>query len=255
MSGRSAAPIIRIAPGSLHVHDNHDHDTAAGRRLPGALSRRSVIAGGLALAATPALLACEPEGTAAYPDRTEPANPCNFGYDWPRPPTQVHNRPIMYPVLPDPVLGAATWTDTYLAPRGSGGCRYHEGQDLMGRKMLKLLACVDGTIVDVRHRSTGNALTIRDDQGWYYVYLHINDDDPGTNNNLNQFRHAFAPGMALGKRVRQGEHVAFLGASGNASDNAPHLHFEIRVPNSSQWKAAAVNPKFSLERAVAARQT
>ncbi|CAN5119388.1 hypothetical protein BH20ACT3_BH20ACT3_06470 [soil metagenome] len=218
------------------------------------LTRRAVIVGGLAVGATPFLLACEPEGQAAHPNRSKPANPCNFGYDWPRPPSQVHRRPIMFPVLPDPVLGQATWTDTYLAPRGTGGCRYHEGQDLMGRKMLKLLACIDGTIVDLRHRSTGNSLTIRDDEGWYYCYLHINDDDPGTNNNRNQFRHAFAPGMAAGRRVARGEHVAFLGASGNASDSAPHLHLEIRVPHASQWKAAAVNPKFSLEQAAAARQ-
>jgi murein DD-endopeptidase MepM/ murein hydrolase activator NlpD len=232
-------------------HEQVHHRHAAPSSL---LTHRAVIVGGLAVGVTPFLLACEPEGEAANPNRTEPANPCNFGYDWPRPPTQVHRRPIMYPVLPDPVLGRATWTDTYLASRGTGGCRFHEGIDLMGRKMLKLLACIDGTIVSLRHRPNGNSLTIRDDQGWYYCYLHINDDDPGTTNNRNQFRHAFAPSMAEGRRVHRGEHVAFPGASGNASDSAPHLHFEIRVPHASQWKAAAVNPTFSLEGAVAARQ-
>lgn len=217
------------------------------------LNRRQLLLGGLATGAAVAVgSACLPEDT-AYPTRPKPANPCNFGYDWPRPPGQVHRRPIMFPVLPDANLGRATWTDTYMAPRGSGSCRYHEGVDLMGAKMLKLLACIDGTIVSLRHRSSGNSLTIKDDDGYYYVYLHINDDDPGTRNNANRFKYAFAPGLAQGQRVQRGQHVAFIGASGNASDAYTHCHFEIRVPNARMWRAAAINPNFSMESAVAAQ--
>ena len=36
-------------------------------------------------------------------------------------------RTVGIPVLPDPVLGKASWSDTYMAPRGGG--RRHEGQD------------------------------------------------------------------------------------------------------------------------------
>lgn len=217
------------------------------------LNRRQLILGGLAAGAAVAVgSACEPPVT-AYPARPRPANPCNFGYDWPLPPTHTYRRPIMFPVLPDANLGRGTWTDTYMAPRGSGSCRYHEGVDIMGAKMLKLLACIDGTIVSLRHRSTGNSLTIKDDDGYYYVYLHINDDDPGTTNNANRFQYAFAPGLASGQRVHRGQHVAFVGASGNGSDAYPHCHFEIRKPHSNMWQAPAVNPNFSLETAVPAQ--
>lgn len=219
---------------------------AASRSL---LSRRRMLsgtlAGGVALAAGPLLTACDPPP--AYPYRNRPANPCNFGYDWPRPHSERHLRDIMWPVL-----GSNTWTDTYMAPRGSGGCRFHEGADIMGPKMLKLLACVDGTIVELRHRATGNMLIIRDSDGYHYCYLHINDDDPGTNNGANRFQHAFAPGMAVGRTVRRGDHVAYLGDSGNAG--VPHLHFEIRVPNSNMWRAAAVDPAPSLRQAQAASE-
>ena len=57
----------------------------------------------------------------------------------------------MFPVLADPVLGGVSWSDTYLAPRSDG--RRHEGQDLLGKKMLKLLAACDSTVVELRHQA------------------------------------------------------------------------------------------------------
>ncbi|MDQ3461466.1 MAG: M23 family metallopeptidase [Actinomycetota bacterium] len=228
------------------------HPASGQDQFPSRLTRRRLLAGGLAVGVVALAPACEPPPTAAYPARPEPANPCNFGYDWPRPPLEVHRRPMMFPVLDSPTLGRATWTDTYMAPRGSGSCRYHEGQDLIAPKMLKLLACVDGTVVDLRHATSGNSLTLKDDDGYYYGYLHINNDRPGTDDGSNLFANAFAPGLATGQQVRQGQLVGYVGDSGNAETAGSHCHFEIRVPNATMWKAAAVNPKFSLESAVPA---
>jgi hypothetical protein len=115
--------------------------------------------------------------------------------------------------------------------------------------MLKLLACVDGTVVDLRHRSSDNSLTIQGTDGYYYCYLHMNNDRPGTDDASNLFANAFAPGMATGEQVQRGQLVGYLGDSGNAEAAGSHCHFEIRVPHTSMWKAAAVNPKFSLESA------
>src|SRR5699024_10436874 len=99
------------------------------------------------------------------------------------------DRGIMFPVLPN---SAARWTDTYGACR-SGCTRRHQGQDLMAPKMTKLLAVVSGTIVELRHRSSGNSLYIRGDDGWFYCYLHINNDRPGTDDGSNLAQHAWAP--------------------------------------------------------------
>jgi hypothetical protein len=51
--------------------------------------------------------------------------------------------------------------------------------------MLKLLSCVNGTIVELRHQAGGNSLYIKGDDGWYYCYLHINNDRPGTDDGSN----------------------------------------------------------------------
>jgi murein DD-endopeptidase MepM/ murein hydrolase activator NlpD len=229
---------------------------------PSGLSRRLVVAGGLAAGLAPFLPrvagaetpGASFSGAGAAPDQTQegtetvpPSSSQDFGFLPPRPASEKYVRPMMFPVLPDATLGKATWSDTYLAPRSDG--RRHEGQDLMGKKMLKLLATVNGTIVELRHQSAGNSLYLEGDDGWYYCYLHINNDDPGTDNGANQFKYAFAPGMAVGKKVLQGDHMAYLGDSGNAESVGSHCHFEIRMPNAHWYNAAAVNAKYSLSAA------
>ena len=122
------------------------------------------------------------------------------------------------------------------------------------RSTEKLVAAVSGTIAVLRHRSTGNSLYIRSDaDGWYYGYLHINNDSPGTDNHRNLYSQAFAPHVRLGSHVRRGQHIAYLGDSGNAESTSAHCHFEIRKPASSVWHSQAVNAKFSLNAAKARR--
>jgi murein DD-endopeptidase MepM/ murein hydrolase activator NlpD len=220
---------------------------------PVGLGRRHLLVGGaagavaLALSAVPTAASTADSKDGDAPDAEHPEyQTSDYGFDAPRPASEVHRRPMMFPVL-----GQVSWSDTYLAPRGDG--RQHEGQDLMGSKMQKLLACVTGTIVELRHRSTGNSLYLKGDDGWYYCYLHINNDRPGTDDGSNSFANAFAPGMATGTRVTKGQHIAYLGDSGNAEGTAPHCHFEIRMPNARWYNAAAVNAKYSLDAAEPAR--
>ncbi len=73
----------------------------------------------------------------------------------------------------------------------------------MGRKMQPLVSAVDGTVVVLRHQASGNSLYIKGDDGWYYDYLHINNDTPGTDDGANRFDHAFAPGLGR-RRVASG---------------------------------------------------
>lgn len=225
---------------------------------PSGISRRLVLASGIAAGLSPLLprVAGAQDATFSEVDPSvTPDEGAVVGNDYaflpPRPKTEKHVRPMMFPVLPDAALGKATWSDTYLAPRSGG--RLHEGQDLMGKKMLKLLAVVDGTIIELRHQASGNSLYLKGDDGWYYCYLHINNDDPGTDNGANQFKYAFAPGIATGKRVLKGDLLCYLGDSGNAESTGAHCHFEIRMPNAKWYNAAAVNAAYSLSAAEPAK--
>lgn len=176
------------------------------------------------------------------------------------------DRKIMWPLLGRP-NNSSTWTDTYGAPRG-GGTRRHQGQDLLAPQMTKILSVCDGTIVEFRHRSSGNSVWIRGDDGWFYCYLHINDERPGTHITDNKAEYAWAPQLrqyvgnetaARGHRVRKGEFIAYLGDSGNAEPTY-HLHFEIRKPATGtfssetqrMWSSASVNAVVSLQNAAPA---
>ena len=129
--------------------------------------------------------------------------------------------------------GPVSYTDDFGDCRD--GCRRaHEGNDLMGNKMTPLVATADARVVFMRtdaSGSSGNMLTIRDDEGWSYVYIHVNNDTPGTDDNLNPPEHAFAPGIKPGARVKAGQLVGWMGDSGNAESTHAHLHFEIHDPD------------------------
>ena len=213
------------------------------RLSPTRLTRRSFLVGGAAGVAAPLLLRV-PSAFAQSDDGARA-----FGFP-PTDLTTVVTRPIMFPVV-----GTVNWTDTFGACR-DGCARKHEGQDLLGKKLQKLVACVDGTVVALRHESDGNSLYLEDKDGWYYSYLHINNDTPDTDDGKNPMQWAFAPGLKEGDTVTKGQFVAYMGDSGNAEDGPAHCHFEIRKPTSKGvWSSQAVNPKASLKAATAAAVT
>ena len=155
--------------------------------------------------------------------------------------------PVAGSVAPDfrrihfPVDGIVRYGDDFGDPRSGG--RTHEGNDLMGAKLQKLMAAVDGKL-SFRADSgglSGNMVTVTDADGWSYRYIHVNNDSPGTDDNANPPEWVLAPGVVSGSKVTAGQHIAFMGDSGNAEDTAPHLHFEVRTP-----EGAAIDPWTSL---------
>ena len=139
-----------------------------------------------------------------------------------------------------PVEGTATYTDDFGDARSGG--RSHEGNDIFGAKLQKLVAVTDGKVrVSTGGSLSGNMVTITDADGWSYRYIHVNNDSPGTDDGLNPLDWLVGPGIVHGALVKAGQHLSFLGDSGNAEGTAPHLHFEMRAPDGS-----AVNPWTSL---------
>src|SRR2546423_1571127 len=97
-----------------------------------------------------------------------------------------------------PVQEAVSYSDDFGAPRA--GARTHEGTDLMGRKLDHELAATDGTVTWVKvddgaAGNSGNMLTLKADDGWFFYYIHINNDSPGTDDAANPAEFRFAPGI------------------------------------------------------------
>lgn len=129
-----------------------------------------------------------------------------------------------------PVLGGGSFRDDFNAGRASGP---HHAIDIFNNKHTPLVAAVSGTITwaPSPQPSYGYMIQITDPEGYRYNYIHINNDNPGTDDGRGGEMFAYAPDMKVGNRVEKGQLVGWMGDSGNAETTAPHLHFEIEDPN------------------------
>lgn len=144
-----------------------------------------------------------------------------------------------------PIVGPATWTDDFGAPRPQGG---HEGNDILSDWKAPVVAVEPGT-VKIWNRDGGGAagcmLYLHGRSGTTYLYIHLNEDLTPKNDGKGGCKPgvAFAPGLKDGDRVRAGELLGYVGSSGDAG-TTNHLHFELH-PNDG----AAVSPFRWLKRA------
>lgn len=127
-----------------------------------------------------------------------------------------------------PVVGGGEpgWS-TFGEPR-DGGARLHAGVDVLAPKLTPVVAVRSGTVSTV-HDSPGDCcwVSVRHDDGWLSMYVHLNNDTVGTNDGAGV---GIRPGLTEGDRVEQGELLGWIGNSGNAEGGPPHIHFELRTP-------------------------
>jgi peptidoglycan LD-endopeptidase LytH len=131
-----------------------------------------------------------------------------------------------------PVEGADSddLRDTFFDARGSG--RAHEALDIMAPRHTPVLAVDDGVIAKLFNSQGGGGITIYQfdpTETYCYYYAHLD---------------RYAPNLKEGQRVRRGDVIGHVGSTGNASPNAPHLHFAIfRMGLERQWwKGEPINP-------------
>jgi murein DD-endopeptidase MepM/ murein hydrolase activator NlpD len=93
----------------------------------------------------------------------------------------------------------------------SGYTKAHKGVDFGARRGTPVMAAGDGVIVRANRFSTyGNYVKIKHSNGFETAYAHLN---------------GFAKGIRKGKRVRQGQIIAYVGSTGRST--GPHLHYEV----------------------------
>ena len=101
--------------------------------------------------------------------------------------------------------------DTYSAARGS---TLHAALDIVAPRGTPVLAVDEGRIFRLRTNAAGGITIYQLDAGERFVYYYAH---------LERYR----DGLAEGKRVRQGDLLGFVGTTGNAPPNMPHLHFQL----------------------------
>ena len=141
---------------------------------------------------------------------------------------------ILDPGVPRPIIIPVAGVDRSAIRDmfGDGrGDRRHEAIDIMAPRGTPVLAADDGVVKKI-FTSVGGGLTIYEfdpDERFCYYYAHLD---------------RYADGLREGQRLRRGEIIGYVGSTGNASKDAPHLHFAlIRLDADKRWwKGTYVNP-------------
>lgn len=130
--------------------------------------------------------------------------------------------------LPVEGVGADALRDTYGQGRGE---RRHEAIDIPAPRGTPVRAVDDGRLVKLFDSRPGGLTVYQFDpeERLAYYYAHLD---------------RYAEGLKEGAALRRGDLIGYVGSTGNASAEVPHLHFAVfRLgPAKQWWRGVAVNP-------------
>lgn len=130
--------------------------------------------------------------------------------------------------LPLDGISAQVFKGSFNETRGDSR---HEAVDILAPRNTPVHALEDGTIAKLFvSKFGGNTIYQIDPSGEYvYYYAHLEGYDPA---------------IREGDKVKRGQVIGFVGTSGNAPPNTPHLHLAISIltPEKKWSQARAIDP-------------
>jgi peptidoglycan LD-endopeptidase LytH len=131
-----------------------------------------------------------------------------------------------------PVAGAdmSRVPDTFLDAR-DGGDRVHRAIDILAPRGTPILSADDGKILRMANNTLGGITMYTVDPLNRIVYYYAH---------MDRYNDAMSPGRSI---VR-GDTLGFVGTTGNAPKDTPHLHFQImRWPaDGKYWNGEPIDP-------------
>ena len=112
-----------------------------------------------------------------------------------------------------------------------GGGREHEAIDILAPTGTPVVAVEDGTIAKLFFSKAGGITIYQFDPGKEYSYYYAHLD-------------RYADGLKEGAQVRRGQVLGYVGISGNAPKDTPHLHFAVYrlTPEKQWWQGTPIDP-------------
>jgi peptidoglycan LD-endopeptidase LytH len=131
--------------------------------------------------------------------------------------------PLMVPVEG---VAPSELTDTY--HQGRSGGRIHMATDILAMRGTPVLAAAPGRIIKLANGGAGGiTIYIADASGRYvHYYAHLM---------------GYAPNVKVGLAVREGDVIGFVGTTGNAPPNTPHLHFQMMRSDANYWNGTPID--------------
>ena len=120
-------------------------------------------------------------------------------------------------------------TDNYTQPRAGGAS--HEALDIMAPRGTPVLAVEGGRVTKLFLSKLGGITLYQFDPGNEYVYYYAHLD-------------RYADRLVEGVSVSKGQVIGYVGSTGNALPDAPHLHFAVSRlgPERQWWRGTPINP-------------
>ena len=132
-------------------------------------------------------------------------------------------------LLPVAGMDASAIRDTFRDKRGTS--RVHHAIDIVAPRGTPVLSADSGQIIKIYQSKAGGLMVYATDTSRRFIYYYAHLDRYHTD-------------LAEGKAIARGDTLGYVGTTGNAPPDYPHLHFAIlRSRDVSKWsRGLPVNP-------------
>lgn len=140
--------------------------------------------------------------------------------------TYLRSRRLLLPVAG---IRPEQLTDSF--DEGRDGLRRHHAIDILAPRGTPVLAADDGRVLRVSWNSLGGNTVYATDSDSRIVYYYAH---------LDHYRE----GIEAGMRLTKGDTIGFVGTTGNAPKDIPHLHFQIMrmARDGKYWNGDPIDP-------------
>ena len=134
-------------------------------------------------------------------------------------------------VIPIPGVQPSELRDTFHAPRGNG-TRMHEALDILAPRGTPVLSASPGRVLKLHNSKDGGLMVYAADSTNEFVLMYAHLDH-------------YAAGLRDGLPLERGQVIGYVGTTGDAPANTPHLHFAIAHPKDVAlwWTGTAIDPR------------
>lgn len=130
-----------------------------------------------------------------------------------------------------PVAGVK-WSELRDSFHEMRGTRIHNALDIMAARGTPVFSVDDGTLLKMHNSVPGGLMIYASDPTRHFIYLYGHLD-------------RYNPSLRDGQSLSRGDTLGFVGSTGNAAANAPHLHFAVVQQDdmSKWWQGTPIDPR------------
>lgn len=132
-------------------------------------------------------------------------------------------------MVPVKGIAIADLRDNFGEKRGK---RQHEALDILAPRGTPVVSVTAGRVLQISSSDTGGRMVFTADSTGRFLFLYAHLD-------------SYADDLEVGMSLRRGQLLGYVGTSGNAPPNTPHLHFAIKRAGAGlRWsRGTAIDPR------------